>query len=75
MAFLFRPCGERLDDAMRKVVTLDSWDALAAHIAPLRLASVEAYGFDERIGWNTYIVVAEYADGVRGPCGFTNGPV
>ncbi len=60
---------------MLEVVELPDRAALVAHLKPAELVSVDDYHcFDERIGWQTYIVmVREY--GQIAPAGFTNGPV
>ena len=69
---LFRPQRGGLSTAMREVREFDgTWEGLQALIQPHQLESVKSYGFDGRIGWDTYIVVAKD----WGAAGFTNGPV
>ena len=80
MAFKFRPQRGSLRAAMSECVELADADALRVHLAPLTIVSVEPYPHpqsmhDSRIGWDTYIVIARYQNGMIHPCGFTNAPV
>ncbi|AWN47122.1 hypothetical protein DK419_13040 [Methylobacterium terrae] len=79
---LFRPQRGGLAEAMAEVRTIADRADLVAHLAATlgrcgvevtdSMVKVEPYhGFDERIGWDTYIVTV---DG-WGPAGFTNGPL
>jgi len=68
----FREHRGTLDDAMKTVVELDATlPALAAFlkVKPKQL-QVKKYVYDDRIGWDTYIVTV---DGQA--VGFTDGPV
>ena len=68
----FRPQRGGFDDAMKECVTLEpTKDALAKHLkCSKRLIMVEYYGYDARIGWETYAVnVCGHAEG------FTDGPL
>jgi len=67
---------------MKTVVDLDgSLDALLAHIRKTvhpfgytfvdEALTISLYCFDDRIGWNTYLVTLEG----YGPVGFTDGPL
>lgn len=55
-------------------------DILLAHLQqlampPSRIVSIEPYGFDPRIGWDTHLVLCAYQDGSVQPAGFTDGPL
>jgi hypothetical protein len=71
---LFRPCRELLTDAMAEVQEVDGVEAVEA-ITKTKVSDVYYYGYDERIGWETYIVMGDYGDGKQNPVGFTNGPL
>lgn len=81
----FREHRGRLTDAMTTVVELTDRAALDEYLrkwfadycaaidlpcGPLPAVQVKPYAFDDRIGWDTHIVVIE---GI-GPVGFTDGP-
>ena len=72
---LYRPHRRFLDEAMKEVSEVNSMPELARLLTPELKdgdkITVEKYGgFDERIGWDTYIVC------INGQaCGFTNGPL
>lgn len=63
---LFREHRGLLDESMETVVELDSRDALVSHIDKLLspygkkvtndMVDIAPYGYDIRIGWNTFIV-------------------
>ena len=78
---LFREHRGLLADSMETVTEVADLDALLAHIrkifqpyGPTFLDAeirIEPYGRDNRINWDTYIVILpEY-----GPIGFTDGPL
>lgn len=82
---LFRPHRRLLDDAMAEVVDLPDFAALVAHLSkiydlclpdgvtaysPDQVSVFKYGGFDERIGWDTYMVTIDGA-----ARGFTNGPM
>ena len=48
----------------------DSWDSYTNRIVGIEL---DYYTYDDRIGWETYIVIAVTVDGLKFPIGFTNG--
>ncbi len=75
---LFRPQRGSLASAMAEVREFDgTWAGLQALIAH-PLASVETYGkgIDERIGWDTHVVLSHWPE-YPSPIveGFTDGPV
>ena len=82
---LFRPQRHTLADAMAEVFEFTTRAELLAHLqtgyfAPTAIVSIEPYPrapatVDTRIGWLTYIVIAQYPDGTEQPAGFTNGPL
>ncbi len=74
MSTKFRPQRGGLAEAMREVVEVENRDELAAHIGYPILRVVPYGGIDERIGWDTYVVVARYPYGDE-IAGFTNGPL
>lgn len=69
----FRPQRGGLDAAMKEVVDVEGLTGLAAHLKTLgwkfENVTVEPYGFDKRIGWDTHLVCV---DGK--PVGYTDGP-
>lgn len=75
---LFREHRGSLDETMETVVELDpTLEALIAHIGklfmeedlhPISKIEVKYYGYDARIGWETYIVTSKG----WGVIGFTN---
>lgn len=73
-----RPHRGSLKSAMEECVEiLPTKKALEDHIG-YKVVSVEKYGsgYDERIGWDTYIVMREYPnDTGKYPWGFTDGPL
>lgn len=85
MSFLYRPHRRLLADAMDEVVELKDKADLILHIKrewsslphdfeiSEKTVQVEKYGFDDRINWDTYVVLLEM-DGKPGAIGFTNGP-
>lgn len=77
---LFRPHRGSLADSMAEVIEVADRAALVSHLAggvfPSLLLKIEPYyGYDERIGWHTYIVIDRLADGTACVAGFTNGPL
>jgi hypothetical protein len=93
----YRPHRGSLADAMAAVVELPDRAALIAYLADVLRpigyevedadVRVEPYCFDDRIGWDTHIVLLRnkpiagqrFLDATRGPdyfgaIGFTNGP-
>lgn len=83
MSFLFRPHKGSLEDSMKEVVEMESYDDLLQKVIDDLVVydhdlnidkytlEVEKYTYDGRIGWNAYIVtLLGY-----GVIGFTNGPV
>lgn len=79
----YRPHRQLLADSMAEVSEVTSLDELvrrmcdpikhwypADKLPTVHNVKVEPYGFDERIGWNTYIVTV---DGEA--WGFTDGPL
>ncbi len=77
---LYRPHRGTLDTAMAEVVEISGREELVAHLRKVWMnevnesglnVTVENYGgIDERIGWDTHIVLV---DGK--PYGFTDGPL
>ncbi|HKC01397.1 MAG TPA: hypothetical protein VKD23_21615 [Terriglobales bacterium] len=73
--FYFREQRGSLEESLRTLVTLKDWPELVAHIRRLfslfpvaeEEISVEPYGYDARIGWQTYIVTIR-GQGVAGFC-------
>jgi hypothetical protein len=59
---LYRPQHGGLDDSMREVVTLDpTFDALARYLdVDINDISIQYYGEDSRIGWDTYCILVNY---------------
>lgn len=79
---LFRPHRSTLAQAMKECEPCTNRAELEAILArgdfPMELISVEPYGRDERIGWDTYIVKAQLNGKPQSvPCvaGFVNGPL
>ena len=76
---LFRPQRGGLVEAMQEVTTVHCRAQLVEHLTTdrpwdiVRIAAVEPYGRDDRIGWDTYIVTGECRDGSTVVIGFTNG--
>jgi hypothetical protein len=78
---LYRPHRGSLADAMREVVEVNDFAQLVRHMRrgveswyppaampTMENTTIEPYGFDDRIGWDTHIVL------VKGEAwGFTNG--
>ncbi len=74
MAYLFRPQRGSLSAAMREVKAFDGTRQGLEAVIGYPVVDVKPYGgFDERIGWDTYLVIAQMPSGV-GPAGFTNTP-
>ena len=48
----------------------DSWDSYLDRIVGLEM---DYYTYDDRIGWETYIVIAVTYNGIKIPIGFANG--
>jgi len=79
----YRPHRGSLDAAMSEVVTLPAnYASLLEHIRKdwsgwqvLESINVQPYCFDERIGWNTHVVMARFANKSVVPVGFTDGPL
>lgn len=72
----YRPQRGSLAEAAAEVVEISDFIDLVRHLrsqlpnASLNNVTVEPYGFDQLIGWNTHIVC------VNGEaCGFTDGPI
>lgn len=74
MSFLFRPQRGGLAEAMAEVQEFADKAALEAFLEQ-RVVEAPWYSFDQRIGWNTYIVIVKFKDGTSQPAGFANGPV
>ena len=75
---LYRDHKGGLSESMRTVVEVDTREELEAHVRKkfpdFRELIIEPYGFDDRIMWDTYIVVIRYEnDPVKYPVGFING--
>jgi hypothetical protein len=73
---LFRPVREFLDDAMKEAIPIKSLEEIRHFYSkefPLQgKLKVKPYGYDERINWDTWLVV-ETVDGQDRACGYTNG--
>ena len=68
---LFRPQRGSLDDSMAQVQPVKT-RADIERITGFKVVAIEPYyGFDARIGWDTYIVLTNG----RSAIGFTNGPL
>lgn len=79
----YRPHRELLDESMREVIEIATLDELVRHmrgsvqdwyppdlLPTIENVAVKPYTYDDRIGWNTYIVT------VNGQAwGFTDGPL
>ena len=69
--FRFRPQRGGLEESMKEVKTFDSKLELAKHLGVCYFSvEAEAYGYDPRIEWNTWIVLV---DGQA--VGFTDGGI
>ena len=74
----FRPQRGGLAEAMAEVQEIDPTiqgvsDALKSaygSFAPIGEITVEPYGYDDRIGWDTHLVCVN-----GNACGYTDGPV
>lgn len=79
----YRPHRGSLQEAMAEVVTLPAnYTSLLEHVRKtwsdyqnVESVNVTPYCYDERIDWNTFIVLARFADKSTIPVGFTNGPL
>jgi hypothetical protein len=76
----FREHRGGLDESLATTVRLYTYPALLKHVRGLlapwgvrvdKLKIESYYGYDDRIGWDTYIVILEG----YGVVGFTDGPV
>lgn len=67
---IFRLHRGSLEESMKTACEVNSFADINAIIAPDKVVSVEKYGHDARINWDTYLVRTEY-----GVAGMTNGPV
>lgn len=77
MSVLFRPHRGLLEEAMKEVVQVSSRDQLVAQLNKIyeigsrftiENLNIKPYGYDDRIGWDTYIVTNK-----GNAVGFTNG--
>lgn len=67
----FRPVRELLHESMSEMVELSNMDELAKHLnADKSKVRITPYTYDDRIGWDTYLVTV---NGV--PFGYTDGGV
>lgn len=48
---------------------------LQAVVGNYPIQDVKPYCYDDRIGWDTYLVMVRWSPTQVGPIGFTNGPV
>lgn len=74
----YRPQRGGLAEAMSEVREFDGTVAqLNLLIHPFIVSAVKPYGFDARIGWDTYLVLATHPDWPAEvyPVGYTDGPV
>lgn len=71
---LFRPHRGTLADSMADAVPVHSWHDIA-FLTGFTVSAIEPYGFDARIGWDTYIVLTDDMATPRQAIGFTNGPL
>lgn len=76
----YRPHRGGLDESMALVREVASRDELQRHLAvgpfPVTIVAVEPYGFDPRIGWDTYLVRGRFEpDGALFVLGYTDGPL
>lgn len=72
---LFRPHRSLLSEAMAEIKQVDNRHDIEV-LTGYKIVAVESYGYDERVGWNTYIVLTDDMPGyARQAIGFTNGPL
>ena len=69
----YRPHCGGLDEAMERVVNISSIEELITHIDPFFGATpenvtIEPYGWDERIDWDTHLVCVD-----NNAIGYTDG--
>ena len=71
-----------LADSMATVVEVADRAALVAIIeaewhwlVPGADIDINPYGYDKRIGWDTYLVTVQQLDGTRVVAGMTDGPL
>lgn len=71
---LFRQHRGSLSDSMKTVQQVESKEDIRS-ILPYEVENVDIvyYAYDDRIGWITYIVTAEFGNNEIGVIGFTNG--
>lgn len=81
---LFRPIRGSLNRSMAECVEIDgTMDALRAHLDYLygdmpgggpdtSTVEVKEKGYDPRIGWQSFMVLAVWGGGGKGPIGWTN---
>jgi hypothetical protein len=74
MSVLFRPHRGWLADSIAEVRTVECIEDIEQAL-DIKVVEVKPYGFDSRIAWDTYIVMADL--GIKPPyvAGFTNGPL
>ena len=75
--FLYRPHRGGLEEAMKEVVELSSWQALVEHVKQMWPVKDDGSNlvvkwaiFDDRIEWDTYMVTVD-----GNIIGWTNAPV
>lgn len=76
----YRPQRGLLAEAMLEVREFDGSREQLQLLLPngFTLVSVNPYTYDDRIGWDTHIVIAEWQDGdwvQQGAIGYTDGPL
>jgi hypothetical protein len=74
---LYRPHRGGLAESMAEAKEFDgSWTGLQLLLpSDFILTCVKPYGYDDRIDWDTHVVVAQFPDGNVGAVGFINGHV
>lgn len=75
---LYRDHKRSLSEAMKTVRQVKNLTEIKEHIKQswgmgVEEIRVEPYGFDDRIGWETYIVICYFDGDLKIPVGFTNG--
>ena len=77
--FLFRPQRATLAEAMEEVTIVRSVADINTIIQPWQVTTIKKYpwpgAIDERIVWDTYIVLGKHGEEPVGVVGFTNGEV
>ena len=74
---LYRDHRGGLAEAMKTVREVKSLTEIKEHInqswgMEVEEIRVEPYGFDDRIGWDTHIVICKFVNGMECPVGSTN---